>query len=152
MGIAVLQAIGSFAAGAIAWVVLEFVGRPLRKFYDLRGETVYRLSKIANVRSLAKTTSSEPSPSGGEVQYDRLSDPEMADLADAIKTVRDLASQFRAFSFNETYALHFTRLLGYDPLKASEGLFGLSNSLLTYNGERVVHRTTVQTALKIPNL
>jgi len=43
-------------------------------------------------------------------------------------------------------------LLGYDPLKASEGLFGLSNSLLTYNGERVVHRTTVQTALKIPNL
>ena len=74
----------------------------------------------------------------------------MADLADAIKTVRDLASQFRAFSFNETYALHFTRLLGYDPLKASEGLFGLS--LLTYNGERVVHRTIVQTALKIPNL
>jgi len=151
MGIAVLQAIGSFAAGAIAWVVLEFIGRPLRKFYDLRGETVYRLSKIANVRSLAKTTSSEPSPSG-EVQYDRLSEPEMADLADAIKTVRDLASQFRAFSFNETCALHFTRLLGYDPLKASEGLFGLSNSLLTYNGERVVHRTTVQTALKIPNL
>ena len=144
-----LQAIGSFAAGAIAWVVLEFFGRPLRKFYDLRGETVYRLSKIANVRSLAKTT--EPSPSG-EGQYDRLSEPEMADLADAIKTVRDLASQFRAFSFNETYALHFTRLLGYDPLKASEGLFGLSNSLLTYNGERVVHRTTVQTALKIPNL
>ena len=79
-----------------------------RKFYDLRGETVYRLSKIANVRSLAKTTSNEHSPSG-EVQYDRLSEPEMADLEDGIKTVRDLASQFRAFSFSETYALHFTR-------------------------------------------
>jgi hypothetical protein len=37
MGTAVLQAIGSFAAGAIAWVALEFFGRPLRKFYDLRG-------------------------------------------------------------------------------------------------------------------
>jgi hypothetical protein len=26
MGIAILQAIGSFAAGAIAWVILEFFG------------------------------------------------------------------------------------------------------------------------------
>jgi hypothetical protein len=41
MGTAVLQAVGSFAAAAIAWVTLDFVGRPLRKFYDLRGETIY---------------------------------------------------------------------------------------------------------------
>jgi hypothetical protein len=30
--------IGSFLAAALGWVVLEFIARPLRKFYDLRGE------------------------------------------------------------------------------------------------------------------
>ena len=67
-------------------------------------------------------------------------------------TVRDLASQFRAFAFNETYALRFARLLRYDPLRATDGLFGLSHSLETYGGDRIVHRKIVQTALKIPEL
>jgi hypothetical protein len=49
-------------------------------------------------------------------------------------------------------ALHFVRWLGYNPLKASEGLFGLSNTMGTYNSERVLHKATVQKALKIPNL
>ena len=150
MGTAVLQAIGSFAAGAIAWVALEFFGRPLRKFYDLRGETVYRLAKVASVRS--RTKASNEQSASGEVEEFRLSETELVELADARKTVRDLSSQFRAFAYNETYALRFARLLGYDPLKASEGLFGLSNSLETYGGERVYHRKIVQTALKIPDL
>jgi hypothetical protein len=34
------QAIGSYAAAAFAWVVLEFIGRPLRRFIDLRGEII----------------------------------------------------------------------------------------------------------------
>jgi hypothetical protein len=123
MGTAVLKAIGSFAAAAIAWVTLEFVGRPLRKFYDLRGEIIYRLAKIANVRSIKAPTEQSPS---GVTNQERLSVAELAALADAIKTVRDLASQLRAFAFNETSALHFVRWLGYVPLKASEGLFGLS--------------------------
>jgi hypothetical protein len=143
MGTALLQAIGSFAAGAIAWVVLEFFGRPLRKFYDLRGETVYRLAKVANVRSIGAVGEQTPS---GDAQQDRLSKTELDNLADAIKAVRDLASQFRAFGFNETYALSFVRLVGYDPLKASEGLFGLSNTMETYNPERIHHRTTIQRA------
>jgi hypothetical protein len=117
MGTAVLQAIGSFVAAAIAWITLEFVGRPLCKFFDLRGETVYRLAKVANVRSIRVPT--EQSPSGAANQQ-QLSEAELAALADAIKTVRDLASQLRAFAFNETNALRFVRWLGYDPLKASE--------------------------------
>jgi hypothetical protein len=94
----------------------------------------------------------EQSASGAMIDEDRLSQAELAALADAIKSIRDLASQFRAFAVNETYALRFGRLLGYDPLKASEGLFGLSNTMETYNAERVVHRAIVQKALKVPDL
>jgi hypothetical protein len=83
MGTAVLQAIGSFAAGAIAWVALEFFGRPLRKFYDLRGETVYRLAKVANVRSRPKA--SDKQSASGEVEEFRLSEAELVELADARK-------------------------------------------------------------------
>jgi hypothetical protein len=83
MGTAVLQAIGSFAAGAIAWVALEFFGRSLRKFYDLRGETIYRLAKIANVRS--RTLASSEQSASGEVEDFRLSATELAELADAGK-------------------------------------------------------------------
>jgi len=43
------QVIGSFLAAALGWVVLEFVARPLRKFYDLRGEVIRRLTEYANV-------------------------------------------------------------------------------------------------------
>ncbi len=44
-----IQAVGSFFAAAFDWVVLEFVGRPLRRFYDLRGEVIRRLTEFANV-------------------------------------------------------------------------------------------------------
>jgi hypothetical protein len=54
MWTALLQAIGSFVAGAVAWVVLEFFGRPVRKFYDLRGEAIYLLAQTGNVRARYK--------------------------------------------------------------------------------------------------
>jgi hypothetical protein len=43
-----LQIAGSFAAAAFAWVVLEFVGRPLRNFFDLRGEVIRRLTEFGS--------------------------------------------------------------------------------------------------------
>lgn len=49
-----------------------------------------------------------------------------------MKTVRDLASQMRAFAFNETLALHIVRWFGYDPGKASAAMIGLSNTMATY--------------------
>ncbi|MEY9607078.1 hypothetical protein ABIF74_011831 [Bradyrhizobium japonicum] len=127
-------------------MTLEFVGRPLRKFYDLHGETIYRLVNVANVRSITDPTEQSPS---GETNQRRLSPKELEALEDAIKTVRDLASQMRAFAFNETLALHIVCWFGYDPEKASAAMIGLSNTMATYNAERVVHRESIKTALKI---
>jgi hypothetical protein len=100
----------------------------------------------------SRTFASSEQSASGEVEDFRLSATELAELADARKTVRDLASQFRAFAYNETNALRFARVLGYDPMKASEGLFGLSISLETYGGDRLLHRKIVSTALKIQDL
>jgi hypothetical protein len=39
------QSILGFAAAAIGWITLEFLGRPLRRFFGLRGETVELLGQ-----------------------------------------------------------------------------------------------------------
>jgi hypothetical protein len=123
----------------VFWPPTPQILRPAR-----RDGVSARQGRTCDLEQRLRTSNLRPAKS----RSSDYSKPELVELADARKTVRDLASQFRAFAYNETYALRFARVLGYDPLKASEGLFGLSNSLETYGGERVAHRKIVQTALK----
>jgi len=53
-------------------------------------------------------------------------------LEEAEGVFRDLASQMRAFAQNEILAVWIVKLLRYDPVMASAGLIGMSNSLATY--------------------
>jgi hypothetical protein len=147
-GSAVLIALGSAAGGALGatggWVVSTFVGGPVRKFFDMRGEVIRRLTEFANVRARYK-----PLPDGsGNLGEMGLSDKEIARLEEAQRTLRDLASQMRAFAENEPLAAWFVRWR-YDPLKASAGLIGLSGSYDTYGKDKAFHRETVATALRI---
>jgi hypothetical protein len=57
-----VQVIGSFFAAALGWVILEFVGRPLRKFYDLRGEVIRRLTHHSFVSGPRHWRRLAPSP------------------------------------------------------------------------------------------
>jgi hypothetical protein len=152
MWTALLQAIGSFAAGAGAWVVLEFFGRPLRKFYDLRGETIYLLARTANVSARWKEILDDVGAISENVEAQDLSDDQIEDLKEAQIQLRDLASRFHAFAGNETYALRFLLWSGYSPFKASAGLFGLSKSIDTYGGSKAFHKKTIAVALRIPDL
>src|SRR5437867_2404222 len=130
----ILQTIGSLLAGAIGaalgWVALEFVARPIRRFYDLRGEIIRRMAQYANVRARYKEERDEPN----RVTELTLSEAEIAKLDEARHAIRDLATQMRAFALNETFAKWILLLLRYDLHKASEGLFGVSNTLDTYGG------------------
>jgi hypothetical protein len=147
-GSAVLIALGSAAGGALGatggWVVSTFVGGPLRKFFDLRGEIIRRFTEFANVRARYKELPNHP----GGFEDMGLSDKEIARLEEVQSTIRDLASQIRAFADNEPLAAWFVRWR-YDPMKASTGLIGLSNSYDTYGKDRAFHRTTVAGALRI---
>jgi hypothetical protein len=148
---ALLQAIGSFAAAAIAWITLEFFGRPLRKFYDLRGEAICLLAQTGNVRARYKEIRDTDGFVSENVEQVDLSNEEIADLKEAKKILRDLASRFRAFAANETYAVRFVRWCKYDPMKASGGLFGLSNGIETSGGNKASQKKSIEDALRIPN-
>ena len=151
MWTALLQAIGSFAAAGAAWIVLEFFGRPLRKFYDLRGETICLVAQTANVSARWKEIRDDGGSTGNVEALD-VSDDQITDLKEAVKLLRDLASRFRAFAGNETHALRFVRWCSYDPMTASAGLFGLSNSLDTYGENKAFQKKTISKALRILEL
>jgi hypothetical protein len=84
----VLGAIGA----ALAWLLTEFVGRPFRRFFELRGEVSRRLVQFDNVRARARMVDDirrEPT---------EITEGEDARLTEAQNTFRDLASQIRAFA------------------------------------------------------
>ncbi len=145
-----LQVIGSFLAAALGWVVLEFIGRPLRKFFDLRGEIIRRLIEFANIRARWKDIPDSSGAVSGEREALSLSDGEIARLEEAQKMLRDLASQMRAFAENETFARLIAQMLGYNLKDASAGLIGLSNSFDTYGETKAFQRKTLTRALRIP--
>ena len=45
----VISAAGAILLGAIGWFTLEFVGRPIRQFFDLRREIHQQMMFLANV-------------------------------------------------------------------------------------------------------
>jgi hypothetical protein len=142
------SAIIGVVAGIIGWIASSFIAGPLRKFFDLRGEVIRRLTEFANVRARWKEVRDDSEATASEVEV-ALSDDEIARLEEAQRVLRDLASQMRAFAENEGLAMTLVRLLRYDAMKASAGLIGLSNEYDTYGGSRAFQRRTIETALRI---
>jgi predicted DsbA family dithiol-disulfide isomerase len=135
----------ALAGGALGWVTLSFVGAPVRRFLDLRGEVIRRLTEFANVRARWKEVRDRPD----QLEEVQLSEQELARLEEAQRVIRDLASQMRAIAENEPVAMWFVRLLCYDPVTASAGLIGLANAYDTYGGNKNFQRQTVNKALRI---
>src|SRR5437667_268812 len=106
-----LQVIGSFFAAALGWVILEFIARPLRKFFDLRGEIIRRCVEFSNVKARFKPIRDDSGAHSGEMETVSLSPEEEKKLDDVKKALRDLASQMRAFALNETLALNVIQFL-----------------------------------------
>jgi hypothetical protein len=147
--------IGSALLGAIAavlaWVATSFVGTPVRKFFYLRGEVIGRLTALANVRARYKQQHSTDDVEFIISTKDELffSDRDAARLEEAQRVLRDLASQMRAFAFNEHLAMRLILQLKYNPRAASDGLIGLSNTYDTYGEDKSYYRRMVETALRV---
>ena len=56
----------------------------------------------------------------------------------------------RGFAFNETLARRALQLLGYDPQRASEGLFGIANSIHMTGDTRIRSKKIVTDVLRLP--
>jgi hypothetical protein len=148
----ILATIGPLVVGAIGagigWALTEFVARPIRKFFDLRGEIIRRIAQhnmpVRYRETPDGTTEALPSREGPASQREA----ETARLHEAQNTLRDLASQMRGFAHNETWAVRVL-LFRYNPGRASEGLFGLSNDIEVVEG-RVRAKKIISDALRIP--
>src|SRR5262249_6907682 len=128
----IIETVGSLIVGAIGaglgWGLTEFVARPIRKFFDLRGEAVQTISRYGNLRAKYDERR-QPDDSIITSEDLTLSEAQIAQLHEAQVALRDLAARMRGFAFNETLAKRAIQLLGYDPQRASEGLFGVANTV-----------------------
>ena len=75
-----------------------------------------------------------------------LSSPELERLRKAQEEFRDLAARMRASALNEPFAVKLVKWCGYDPLKASSSLLGVSNTIDTYGPDRAA-ATALEQAL-----
>jgi len=144
-----LQILGSFFAAVVGWVTLEFVGRPFRNFFDLRGDVIRILTEYANVRARWKPIRDSVGAESGDMEELDLTYDEIARLELAVRDIRAIAARMRAFAVNETWARVAVYALGYDPHKASAGLIGLSNTFERYGEEKNFHKKRIAEALRI---
>jgi hypothetical protein len=133
---------GAFGA-AFAWVLLEFVGKPFRTFFDIKKECLEVLTLYGNVGAR-----------GVYLHDDHLRpiDPQILAkerrLQEAEAAFRKCGSKLQAFANTETLAVIAMRRLGYYPLEAGRGFIGLSNTVSEHGQARSDNRTLIERSLK----
>jgi hypothetical protein len=138
----VWSTIGAFALGGVGWAVTSFIGGPFRQFYNLRSDVIEKSVLYANVRASAKQERPDYK------SHVELDDAELDRLRKAQEEFRTLAARMRAFALNEPFAVRLVKWRGYDPLKASSALLGVSNTIDTYGLDRANAAQTVERLLR----
>jgi hypothetical protein len=130
------------ATGAFGWFALELIGRPIRKFFDLRRTVRDQMRSLADVPTPQPR---ETCVTSGQIrQYDR----DLKKAREAQRILRDLASQMLAFAESERAACIAIRPFGFDPSAAGGGLTRLANALDRHGPDRARFHKSVETALR----
>jgi len=130
-------------AGAFGWFALELLGRPVRKFFDLRRSVRDQMLALANVPTPQPR---ETCVTSGQIrQYD--SDLKRARAAQRI--LRDSASRMLAFAESERAACIAIKPFGFDPSSAGNGLIALSNTLDRHRVDGARFHKNVERALRL---
>ncbi|MEQ8327483.1 MAG: hypothetical protein RIE84_04450 [Parvibaculum sp.] len=117
--------------GVSGYLLLNFVGRDLIHFRDIRRESLHAIENTANVLKL-------------------YCDPD--DYRQAVALLRNLGTRLRALNQTSNIVVrNYLRLRGYDLEKASAGFIGLSNSLDNTRWVRVAARYQIEKGLKFPH-
>jgi hypothetical protein len=74
----VLSTIGFFLVGGIGWFVTAFIGGPIRRFFDLRGEVIQQAVQYNNLMAVQKELPD------GSVKRFQVSDEETKRLQNAV--------------------------------------------------------------------
>jgi hypothetical protein len=129
--------------GALAWLALELVGRPVRKFLDLRRSVHHHMLSLANVPT---PQARETCVTSGQI---RQYDTDLKNAREAQRVLRDLAAQMLAFAEREKAACMAIRPFGLDASAAGSGLTRLANALDRHGPERARSHGDVEKALRL---
>jgi hypothetical protein len=111
----------SAALGGGAWIVFAFVGTPIRKFWDLRGEVAHALNRYA--RAVAGAPKEE-------VLFSEVVNP-MVSRAPAAQEFHRLGVAILSFWQNEAFARGFLRLAGLDGAVAAKMLLLMAEAAMS---------------------
>lgn len=125
----------SFGIGAIGWFVLEFIGRPVRNFFDLRREVKRRMLLCWQLPTLYTID-----PADRTDEYQKMEEPKTA--------LANLGAQLISFDKSEWLAAWFVRFLGYDSKQAGKILRTMSIELGTDMEDRNKNYRRLDEALK----
>jgi hypothetical protein len=130
------------ATGAFGWFALELVGRPVRRFFDLRRAVRHQMLSLANV---ATPQPRETCVTSEQIrQYDR----DLKNAREAQRILRSLSSQMLGFAESERAACIAIRPFGFDPSAAGSGLIRLANALDRHGTDRARFHKSVETTLR----
>jgi hypothetical protein len=133
-----LGVVVSILFAVVGWIAINFFGKPLLDFLNLKSEVHEEIIFTGNI------------------------DPMVAHTADYDKTVeslRRLGARVQAMNAHVSVSSlpfvflplrWFLSVQRYDLARAGRALIGLSNSLAETDGSRGVHRNSIQVALKLP--
>jgi hypothetical protein len=128
--------------GALGWVILEFVGRPIRAFFDLRRQVRRQMLLLANV------TPPKPREAVSSSREIKEYDEALKTIREAQRRLRELGSQMLALGESEVAARTAMAPLGFDPIAAGRGLIGLSDTYDRHGAERAEFRSKIEAALR----
>jgi hypothetical protein len=130
------------ATGALGWLALELIGRPIRTFYDIRRQVLQQMPILANV--------SPPKPRETVSTFQEIQeyDAALKNMREGQRILRDLGTQILAFGESEFVARLVIAQLGFDPVAAGRGLIGLSNTFDRYGADRADFRNQIEKALR----
>jgi len=124
------NALGAIILGAVGWVALEFVGRPVRRFFDLRRE--------------AKALMLQCEDAPDFITYDIAP----KSVTDGKASLKKVANEIIALGQSEWLASFFVELLGFDAVTAGTRLATLASELGTIKEDRAENYKVVDEALK----
>jgi hypothetical protein len=129
------------ATGAFGWFALEFIGRPIRSFFDLRLQIRQQMLFLANVSVPEQEL---------YMTYERRQEynQELVLFSEMRRTVRELGSKMLAFGESEWWANQFLNAVGYDAAAAGSALIGFSNSVAEYGEDRAKFRADIAKELR----
>jgi hypothetical protein len=129
------------ATGAFGWFALEFIGRPIRSFFDLRLQARQQMLFLANVslpeKRMFMTLETKQ-------EYDEV----VGRVREMRRILRELGSKMLAFGESEWWANLFLSAVGYDAPAAGSALIGFSNSVDEYGEDRAKFRADIAKELR----